>query len=137
MAYPASPPRRYTTSKQLIGGDDFNNLNDHLNSAQAVTAAGVAQVDAAAINASNVEVLAGSANNAGVRLPVSYPGAEICILNNSANTTIVYATGTDVIQNGATGYAAAAAGVNMATLVSDVFYCVKKGFWQVTKAGGP
>lgn len=137
MTIPASAPNRYSASKQLISGADFNNLNDHLNSSQGLTATGVAQVDAAQINAANVEILNGSAANAGVRLPVSYPGAEVAILNNSANTSIVYAIGTDVIQNGATGYAAAAAGVNMVTLVTDLFFCIKKGFWQVTKAGGP
>lgn len=137
MTIPLSPPRRYTTSRQLIGGDDFNNLNDQLNSSQSLTATGVAQGDAAQINAANVEILAGSANNSGARLPVSYAGAILDILNNSANTTIIYATGTDVIQNGATGYAAAAAGVNMATLVPATFICIKKGFWQVLKITGP
>jgi hypothetical protein len=137
MTYPASPPRRYTTSKQLIGGDDFNNLNDHLNSFQALTALGVAQADAAQINAANVEILVGSAANTGVKLPVSYPGASIIILNNSANTENIYPLGNDQIQNGATGFAAAAAAVTMATGVSASFMCIKKGFWQVDKTTGP
>ena len=131
-----APPRIYTTSKQLIGGDDFNNLSAQTNSAQTLTALGVAQADAAQINAANVEVLAGSANNAGVKLPVSNPGAEIVMLNNSANNTIVYPLGTDQIQNAATTYAAASAGVTIATLTSYKFRCIKKGFWQAYKFTG-
>lgn len=127
MTIPLSPPRRYTTSKQLIGGDDFNNLNDHSFSFQQVTALGVAQGDAAQINAANVEVLAGSANNTGVRMPVSYPGAEVSILNNSANNTIVYGNGTDTIQSSGVAFTAS---MTMAALTSTFFFCIKKGFWQ-------
>ena len=132
-----APPRIYTASKQLIGGDDFNNLASQLNSAQSLTALGVAQADAAQINAANVEILAGSAANTGVKLPVSYPGAIVNILNNSLNTENIYPLGTDQIQNGATGYAAAGVAVTMATLVSATFICIKKGFWQVSKYAGP
>lgn len=140
MTIPSGPPRRYTTSRQLIAGDDFNNLNDQLNSFQALTATGVAQADAAAINAAQIEVLAGSANNAGARLPVSNPGQEVDVLNNSANSTIIYATGTDQIQNAITpgGYAASNAGVTMGTLNSVTFKCIKKGFWQTVRTtAGP
>lgn len=133
MATPSAPPNRYTSSRQLIAGSDFNNLNDQLNSFSALTAAGVAQADAVAINAAQIEILAGSANNAGARLPISYPGQEIDILNNSANNTIIYATGTDVIQNGATGYTVTPNGVTIATLTSYTFKCIKKGFWQGIK----
>ena len=125
-----APPRIYTTSKQLIGGDDFNNVAAQLNSGQAITALGVAQADAAQINASSVEILAGSAANTGVKLPVSYPGADVVILNNSANTENIYPTGNDQIQNNNTTYAAAGAAVTAATLTTWVFTCVKKGFWQ-------
>lgn len=127
---PKSPPNRYTTSKQLIAGSDINNLSDQSFSFQQLTATGVAQSDAAQINAANVEVLSGSANNAGAILPVAYPGIAVNILNNSLNTTLIYAQGTDVVQNGGTTFAAAAAGVAMATLVSATFVCFKQGFWQ-------
>lgn len=137
MSVPKSTPTRLISSRQLIAGSLVNDMNDANYSFTSITAAGVAQADAAAIDFANVEVKAGSANNAGVRLPVAYPGADVNILNNSANSTIVYASGTDVIQNGATGYAAAAAGVTMATLVASSYVCVKAGFWQVTKFGGP
>lgn len=132
---PKSPPKRYTTSKQLIGGDDFNNLSDQSFSSQQLTALGVAQADAAQINSANVEVLAGSANNAGIILPVSYPGVSVSVLNNSLNTTLVYGKDKDVVQNGATGYAAANASVSMATLTSYNFTCFKAGFWQRGQTG--
>ena len=125
-----APPRIYTTSKQLIGGDDFNNISAQINSFQAVTALGVAQSDAAQINAANVEILAGSAPNTGVKLPPSFVGADVFILNNSANTENVYPFGNDQVQNGNTTYAAAGAAVTQVTLTCWNFTCVKKGFWQ-------
>lgn len=130
MSFPKSPPARYISSRQLIAGADVNNFNDQNFSYQKLLAAGVAQIDAALIDAANVEVDAISVNNAGIKLPISYPGAAINILNNSLNTTNVYAQGTDVIQNAGTGYAAANAAVAMATLVSATFFCIKQGFWQ-------
>ena len=131
-----APPRIYTVSKQLIGGDDINNLSAQLNSSQSITALGVAQVDAAQINAVNVEILAGSAANTGVKLPVSFVGADIFIINNSANTENVYPLGNDQIQNNNTTYAAAGAAVTMVTLTVWNFICIKKGFWQRTQVLG-
>ena len=90
--------QRYTTSRQLIAGSDMNSLNDQLNSAQSTTALGTTQATAALINSANVEVKSGSANNAGMVMPVSYPGLEVDILNNSLNTTKIYPNGTDQIQ---------------------------------------
>jgi hypothetical protein len=114
----------------MIAGDDFNNISAQLNSFQALLATGVAQADAAQINASNVEILAGSAANTGVKLPVSYPGAIVNILNNSANTENIYPLGVDQIQNATNGYAAASAAITIATLLSATYFCIKKGFWQ-------
>lgn len=125
--FPSSNRLAYTTSRQLISGQSLNDLENQLNSFQQLLAAGVAQADAAIINASNVEVLVGSANNAGVVLPKAYPGAFVSILNNSGNTTVVYGKGTDTVQNAGTTYAAS---VNMATLTSATFFCIKAGFWQ-------
>lgn len=132
MTIPNSPPRRYTTSKQLIGGDDFNNLSDHSFSFQSFAAVGAnAQATATPINGANIEILAGAAAGA-VLLPVSFPGQEVSILNNSASSQQVYGTGADVIQNATTpgAYAAAAVGVPLTTLNSAIYFCIKKGFWQ-------
>lgn len=140
MGYPNPLPNstRLISSRQLIPGSLINDMNDANYSYQSVTAAGTVVGDAALIDAANVEVLSGSANNAGLLLPLALPGAAISILNNSLNTTKIYPKGsTDVIQNGATGYAAVATAVTMATLVIATFFCIKAGFWQVSKAGGP
>jgi len=137
MSIPKSPPARYSSSRQLIAGADINNLNDHSFSFQTVTPAGASQVTAVPLDAANIEIAAAAAAG-GVILPVSFPGQTVEIINNSLNTTTVYPNGaTDVIQNGATGYAAATVGVTVATLVAATFYCIKAGFWQVAKAGGP
>ena len=140
VTFPAGPPRIYTASRQLIAGDDFNSLSGHNYSFQTINAVGATQATATPINAANVEVSVSalSVNNGGVLLPPSYPGAEVSILNNSANTTKVYPFGTtDVIQNGATGFAAAQTAITMITGLASVYYCVKKGFWQVSKSTGP
>ena len=135
MAIPKNTPRRYTTSRQLIGGDDINNMNDANYSSQKLLAGGATQALAAQINAANVEIDAASAAG-GVLLPVSYPGAEINILNSSLNTTTIYGQGNDVIQTTGTTYAAAAIGVTALTLTSYCFLCIKAGFWQRTVWAG-
>lgn len=127
MSIPKGPPARYSPSRQLIAGADFNSLSDQFNSFQQLTALGVAQVDAALVDAANVEVLSGSANNAGVKLPVSYPGAIVSILNNSLNTTVIYGNGADTIQTTGTTFSAS---ITMATLVNITLRCIKQGFWQ-------
>jgi hypothetical protein len=129
MSIPKSPPPKYTSSRQLIAGADFNNLNDQLNSFQQLTATGSTQATAAPIDAAHVELLT-TAGAAGVLLPVSYPGAMVAVLNNSGQTITVYGNGTDVVQTSGTTYAAAATGITMATLVCDLFFCIKTGFWQ-------
>ena len=130
MSFPKASNQRYTTSRQLIAGLDMNNLTDSTNSYQKITATGATQATAAKADAANIEIASGSAANAGIVLPVSYPGAEIVVLNNSLNTSDIYPNGTDQIQNGGTGYAAASAAVAIATLVSWKLRCVKQGFWQ-------
>jgi hypothetical protein len=132
MAYPnrSTLTQRFISSRQLLPGDWANAISDALTSAAGLTALGTTQANAALVNATNTEVLAGSANNAGVKLPAALPGAEINILNNSANSTIVYGAGTDVVQTTGTTYAAAATGITMATLTAAKYFCIKAGFWQ-------
>jgi len=132
MAYPnrSTLTQRFISSRQLLPGDWANGITDAITSSQGITALGTLQTDAALINATNNEVLSGSANNAGVKLPAALPGAEINILNNSANTTKVWPNGTDQIQNAATTYAGASTSISMATLTSAKYFCIKAGFWQ-------
>lgn len=128
MGFPRSAPAAgLIPSRQLVSGSLINDMNNGQYSYQLLTALGVAQVDAALGNAANIEIASGSANNAGVKLPAAYPGAEIDILNNSLNTSVIYGNGTDTIQTTGTTYAAS---ITMATLVSIRLRCIKAGFWQ-------
>lgn len=121
--------QRFLPSRQLLPGSWANAIREAFYSFQSLAPLGVGQADAAVINAANIEIPAGSAA-AGIRLPPSYPGASVSILNNSANTQNIYPAGTERIQNAANGYAAASAAVTAATNTSYVFFCVKAGFWQ-------
>lgn len=133
MSIPKSPPRRYSSSRQMIAGDDINNLSDRTCSFQQLLPLGATQVAAAPIDAANVELL--TAATAGVRLPVSYPGAEVCILNNSGAAQNIYPGGTDQVQTTATTYAGASTAVSLASLASAIYFCIKTGFWQRAATG--
>lgn len=130
MAFPRSAPNAsLISSRQLVFGSLINDMNNAQYSYQLLTALGVAQVDAALVDAANVEIAAGSANNAGVKLPIAFPGADISFLNNSLNTTVIYGNGTDTVQTTGTTFAAS---ITMATLVNIRLHCIKAGFWQRT-----
>jgi hypothetical protein len=131
MGYPTfrTVLQRFISSRQMLPGDWANGISDALFSAQSIVAVGAAtQAAATQLNAAAVELLAGAA--AAVKLPQSYPGAEVTILNNSGNAQQVFGTGTDVVQTTGTTYAAAATGVVLASLACSVYRCVKTGFWQ-------
>ena len=127
------PPKRvtpYNPGRQLVDGQDMNNIFDAYQSSQQLNPAGAAtQAGATAINGALVEILAGAAASA-VLLPPSYPGAEVLVLNNSSNSQQVFGAGADVVQSGGATYAAAATGVALITLTCAIYRCVKVGFWQ-------
>jgi len=131
MGYPTKSLilQRFITSRQLLPGDWANGISDALFSAQTIVPAGAAtQVAALPVNAAQVELLAGTAS--AIKLPVSFPGAEVTILNNSGNAQQIFGTGNDVVQTTGTTYAAAATGVVLASLACAIYRCVKTGFWQ-------
>jgi len=131
MPYPTSSVQnqRFIASKQLLPGDWANNVTDALYSSQRILLTSAAtQAAAVTLNAAQVELLTGAAS--GAKLPPSYPGAEITILNNSGNAQQIFGTGADVVQTTGTTYAAAATGVVLASLACAVYRCVKTGFWQ-------
>src|SRR5882757_6977543 len=130
MPFPPARSSTYNQGRQLVDGADVQALFDALQSFQSLTPAGAAtQAGATALNASNVEILAGSGASA-VLLPPSYAGAEIVVLNNSSNSQQIFGSGADVVQSGAAAYAAAATGVALITLNAAKYRCCKKGFWQ-------
>ena len=119
----------FSSSRQLLPGDWAQSVVDAAYSFQTLAAvAPPSQATAAPVNATSIELTSSAA--AGVLLPPSFPGAEFAMLNPSANTVTVYGTGADVIQNATTTYAAAATGVDIVTLRSYIFRCIKQGFWQ-------
>src|SRR6266436_8986475 len=130
MTYPSKRTTPYNPGRQLVDGQDVNNIFDAFQSSQQLNPAGaVSQAAATAINGAQIEILAGAAASS-VLLPPSYPGAEINILNNSSNSQQVYGSGADVVQTTSTTYAAAATGVVLVTLAAAKYFCIKTGFWQ-------
>lgn len=131
MGYPTKSlvSQRFIPSRQLLPGDWANGIGDALYSAQTLIPIGAAtQAAAVQANAAQVELLAGTAS--AIKLPASYPGAEVTILNNSGNAQQIFGTGADVVQTTGTTYAAAATGVVLASLACVIYRCVKIGFWQ-------
>lgn len=120
--------QRFISSRQLLPGDWANGITDALYSAQTLVATGANQAAAAQINSAQVELTTAAA--AGVRLPASYPGAEVTVLNNSGAAQNIYPSGTEQIQNAANGYAGASTAVSLVSLQSAIYRCVKQGYWQ-------
>jgi hypothetical protein len=93
-------PRIYTTSKQLIGGDDFNAVNALLTSSKALTAGvGGTLTVATQINSANVTL---TVNNSGdsVILPPSYPGLRVQIeIPSGANSATVFPYQTNALNS--------------------------------------
>ena len=118
---PNNSPARYSSSKQLIGGNDVNAMNDQLDSAQSVVAtpAGT-QATSVVINAAAVLVSAVASANDGVKLPQGYAGLEIFIFNDdAANSLQVFGSGTDTINDIAT-----ATGIAQASQKAAIYKCI-------------
>lgn len=114
LTLPSNQPRQYTTSKQLIGGDDFNALVAELNSGEVDITAGAGGTQAtgyqlkAAVNTIKTVTTA----NDGVKLPKGFTGLEVWVQNRAAaNSATVFTYGVGSINNtdgAATGVALAA-----------------------------
>lgn len=106
---PNSAPNRYTSGRQLVAGDDINNLTDQLNSVTAgiVAHAGGGKANAVQLNAA-INVVATSANAAdSVQLSKGFVGLRVTIVNQGANAIQVFGYDDDTIDaaNAATGVA--------------------------------
>ncbi len=115
-------PNPYTSSRQLVSGEDVNNIVAQLNSTKDGISAGVGgtqalatQLDAAVNNVATVA----SANDS-VKLPKGFPSLEVWIVNDDADSLQVfnYAAGTIDGTNGATTGVAQAQG-------TKIYKCVK------------
>lgn len=112
----------YTSSRQLVGGDDINNIVSQLNSAKDGIAAGVGGTQALATqlgsSVNNVATVATAADS--VKLPKGFPGLEVWVANEDADSLQVFtfAAGTIDTVNGATTGVAQAQG-------TKVYKCMK------------
>ena len=95
-------PRIYTTSKQLIGGDDFNAVNALLTSGKAITAGvGGTLAVATQINTANVTLTVSNAGDS-VILPPSYPGLRVQVeIPAGVNNATVFPYQANVLNAGA------------------------------------
>jgi len=121
LKLPSTQARQYTTSRQLIAGDDFNNLVAQLNSeADGLTAgAGGTQAKALQLGAAVNTVSTVASANDSVKLPKGIPGLEVWIQNAGGGNSIqvfVYNTGTINNTDGAATGVALAASLTAATL---------------------
>lgn len=121
LTLPSNQPRQYTTSKQLIGGDDFNAVVAAQFSEKDGIVAGIGGGQAAAIQlaaAVNTIKTVTTANDS-AKLPKGIQGLEVWISNaDAANSAQVFTYGKGTI-NGTDGVAtgvALAANANSATL---------------------
>lgn len=117
---PSKSPNRYVTSRQLIGGDDFNNVVDQLNSnaVDIVAQADTTKANATQLNAhvNTVATVAGAADS--LKLPKGFPGLEVWIINSGANAAQVFGYGSDTINSIDT-----ATGVSQAAGATTIYKC--------------
>lgn len=118
---PSKSPDRYSPSRQLIAGSDFNNVVDQLNSAvSGLTAkAGGGKVGATPLTGAVNTLAVVATNGDSVLLPKGFPGLEVWIDNAGAANAQVFGFGSDTINSVATGVGVA---LNAATLT--IYKCM-------------
>ncbi len=122
----STQPKLYTTSKQLIGGDDFNNVVSQLNSEKDGIVAGIGGGQAAATQlaaaVNTVKTVTTAADS--VKLPKGFTGLEVWVSNaDAANDATIFTFGVGTI-NGTDG---AATGINLAHNANTaiIFKCLR------------
>lgn len=121
LTLPSTQARQYTTSRQLIAGDDFNNVIAQLNSEKdGITAgAGGTQAKATQLTAHVNTIATVASANDSCKLPKGFPGLEVWITNaDAADSAQIFTYGKGTI-NGTDGAAtgvAQAANANSATI---------------------
>jgi len=126
MSYPAASAQ-FTPGFRLLDGSDLQKMVDGSTSfASAITAfAGGGQTSATQLNNCVNEVVTVASAADSVKLPRSYPGAEVVVINaHAANAIQVFGTSPDTINGVATG-----TGVSQAATKSAVYRCPVAGKW--------
>ncbi len=117
---PSGPIPAFSGGPALTDQNALQKLAQLIGSVQNnITAkAGGAKAGATPITGAKARVTTCVTNGDSVILPPGYPGLEITILNTTGQTLKVYGSGTDTINDQATG-----TGVSQATLLSAVYTC--------------
>lgn len=128
LTLPNKQANQYTSSRQLINGDDINNLVSQLNSNEVgITArAGGGQANAYQLKTATNELTTVATNADSVKLPKGIPGLEVWVQNAGAANAQVFVYNTGTI-NGTDG---SAIGVALNSGSVAVYKCMK-----VTAAG--
>lgn len=123
---PSGPIPTFERGRQLVDGDKLQKFSDLLGSSQAPVVAHAGGTKAAAfpITSTNVEVGTVATAADSILLPPSYPGLTIRIVNSGAASMQVFGSGTDTINEVATG-----TGVAQASGVSAIYFCPTAGKW--------
>jgi hypothetical protein len=113
LTLPSSQPKQYSTSIQLIGGDDFNAVVAQLNSEKDGIVAGIggtqAKATQLAAHVNTIKTVTTAADS--VKLPKGFTGLQVWVCNaDAANDCQVFTYGVGTIG----GTDGAATGVNLA-----------------------
>lgn len=101
----SSAPGSYTSSRQLVSGKDMENIISQLNSMESgITAtAGGGKTNArqlvSAVN--TISTVATAADS--VKMPKGFPGLEVWVINEDADSLQAFGFGSDTIDGVATG----------------------------------
>ncbi len=116
----------FNPGRQLIAGEDLNQISGAFSSASGLTAlAGGGRPGATPINAAVNQFATVATGADSCVLPVAYPGLEIIIQNDGAASLQVFGNGSDTI-NGTAG----ATGVALANGSTACYACALAGQWK-------
>lgn len=119
---PNKAANRYTTSRQLISGEDVNNITDQLNSSAVglVATPGGTKAAALQLNAASNVIATCATNGDSVMLPVgTIAGLEVWIQNAGAADVQVFGKDSDTIDGVAT-----AIGVTQGETTLTLYKCM-------------
>jgi len=118
--------RVYTASRQLIGGDDFNNHSAQLNSENSnnlTATVGGGQANALQLIAANNTIAIVANANDSIKLPKGHSGLNIWVTNAGGASMQVFTFGKGTI-NGTDGLATGVAQANNAN-TATLYHCMR------------
>lgn len=121
MTVPSGPFNNFPRGKALLNGADVQKISDQVFGVQGgvVAFAGGGKTSATQITACSVEVTTAATAADSVKLPPGQVGLEVFITNDGASSIQVFGSGSDTINNVATGI-----GVAQANGVSAIYKCL-------------